>query len=346
MKRSLPLILLFLLISCDGNLSRIGRPQLGTVVNVTFIGDTAVAPQTAQAVFDEIERVESLMSPRRPGSDIDRLNREGAAGPVIVSAETYDLIKKSADISVETGGCFDVTFAAIAHLWDYTDKRFSPPARAAVASLLPLVNSKNILFYPGKKGVAFARHGMKIGLGAIAKGYAVQRGIIALKKKGVRNAIVEAGGDLQVAGSKFGKPWITGLRHPRKDTILATINLEDMDAVATSGDYERFVMRNGVRYHHIIDPRTGYPTDTFYLGDGALEERRALRRIRDRALRHGPGYGARVPGAPRRDRRDPRGQKRQALHVKTPEGEGGPPGAGDGGVAVGHSGGANPPRSR
>ena len=262
-KRSLPLILLFLLISCDGNLNRIGRPQLGTVVNVTFIGDTAVAPQTAQAVFDEIERVESLMSPHRPGSDIDRLNREGAAGPVTVSAETYDLIKKSADISAETGGCFDVTFAAIEHLWNYKDKRFSPPARAAVASLLPLVNSKNILFYPEKKGVAFARPGMKIGLGAIAKGYAVQRGIIALKKKGVRNGIVEAGGDLQVIGSKFGRPWITGLRHPRKDTILATINLEDMDAVATSGDYERFVMRNGVRYHHIIDPRTGYPTDTF-----------------------------------------------------------------------------------
>lgn len=263
MKQTLLLIVTILLVSCDGNLNRIGRQQLGTLVNVTFIGDAEAAPGTARAVFDEIERIESLMSPHRPGSDLDRLNRGGVRGAVVVSAETYDLIAKSVAVSGETGGCFDITVAALDALWDYRSKRFNPPPRSAVAMLLPVVNSKYITFYPERKGIAYARSGMRIGLGAIAKGYAVERGIIALKEKGVRHGIVEAGGDLQVIGSKFGRPWITGLRHPRKDTLLATMNLEDMDAVATSGDYERFVMHNGVRYHHIIDPRTGYPANTF-----------------------------------------------------------------------------------
>jgi thiamine biosynthesis lipoprotein len=258
------LILLFIVTSsCQGSISSVGRPLLGTFVNITFIGDAEKAPQTAEAVFGEIERIESLMSPVRPGSDVYRLNRDGGAGPVRVSAETYDLIRKSADVSAETGGCFDITFASMAHLWDYKNKNFVPPSPSAVAALLPLIGSKNILFYPDKKSISFARPGMKVGLGAIAKGYAVSKGIEVMKKKGISDGIVVAGGDLQVIGSKYGKPWITGLRHPRRNAILLTIDLADMDAVCTSGDYERVVIRNGVRYHHIIDPRTGYPANTF-----------------------------------------------------------------------------------
>jgi FAD:protein FMN transferase len=182
---------------------------------------------------------------------------------VAVSGETYELVRKSVEISAETGGCFDITFAALSRLWDYKDKNFITPAGTAVAALLPLVGSGNIKLDPAAQSIAFARHGMKIGLGAIAKGYAVERGIDVFRKNGIRSAIVEAGGDLQVMGSRGSRPWITGLRDPRRDSILLTIDLRDLDAVATSGDYERFVMRDGVRYHHIIDPRTGYPTKTF-----------------------------------------------------------------------------------
>jgi thiamine biosynthesis lipoprotein len=263
LKRIIILLSLILITSCQGSINRIGKPLLGTVVNITFIGDTEKAPKTAQEVFAEIERIESLMSPYRPGSDVYRLNRDGGAGPVTVSAETYDLIRKSADLSAETGGCFDITFASMANLWDYKNKNFVLPSRPAVAALLPLIGSRNIIFNPDKMSISFARPGMKIGLGAIAKGYAVSRGIDVLRKRGVSDAIVEAGGDLQVIGTKHGKPWITGLRHPRRSVILLTVDLADMDAVATSGDYERFVMRSGVRYHHIIDPRTGYPANTF-----------------------------------------------------------------------------------
>ena len=104
---------------------------------------------------------------------------------------------------------------------------------------------------------------MKIGLGGIAKGYAVKRGIDILRKRGIRSAIVEEGGDLQVMGMKQGKRWVTGLRHPREQSLVLALKLDDGDSIATSGDYERFAMYKGRRYHHIMDPRTGFPASGF-----------------------------------------------------------------------------------
>lgn len=263
MKQVAVVMMLIVLVSCRGTVNKVSFLKMGTIINLTFIADAESAGKAVEAVSTAIDRVENLMSPYRPGSDIYRLNRDGAAGPVAVSAETYMLIKESADLSAETRGAFDITFAALAPLWDYKNKHFIPPPPAAVAALLPLVDSRNIVFHPENMSVAFARPGMKIGLGAIAKGYAVQKGIEALKKQGITAGIVEAGGDLQVIGKKFFEPWITGLKHPRKDSILLIMELEDMDAAATSGDYERFVMYQGMRYHHIIDPATGYPANGF-----------------------------------------------------------------------------------
>jgi FAD:protein FMN transferase len=258
-KRIIASLFLLSIISCQKPVNHVTMPLMGTVVNLTMVCDTDLAGPAAGAAFGEIERIEKLMSPVRPGSDIYRLNHEGAAAPVTVSKETYDIIKKSVDISGETDGCFDITFAALERLWNYKDRNFTPPSPGAVAALLPLVGSKNIILDRDGNKVSFARPGMKIGLGAIAKGYAVMKGVEALKGKGVKSGIVDAGGDLQVFGKKLFSPWVTGLRHPRKESILLTIDLDDMDAIATSGDYERFVMCNGVRYHHIINPHTGSP---------------------------------------------------------------------------------------
>lgn len=245
------------LVSCKGSLSRVARPQLGTIVTLSFFSDVERAPDIAEAVFGEIERVESLMSPHRPGSDVSRMNR--GPWPAAVSRETFGLVRRSRAISVETGGAFDITFAALSPLWDLTNKNFTPPSPAAVAAFLPLVDYRNILLDPERTSVAFGRRGMKVGMGAVAKGYAVERAIAVMKARGVESGIVEAGGDLQVIGRKGRRPWLTGLRHPRSDAILLTIDVEDGDAVATSGDYERFAMRGGRRYHHILDPRTGFP---------------------------------------------------------------------------------------
>ena len=263
MKRVIIIIIVASLWSCRGAVNSVSRPLMGTMVTLVFIGDPDDAPATGEAVFGEIERVEELMAPYGKGSDVSGINSGGGSGPVAVSQETYTLIERSVRICSETDGSFDISFAAVAPLWNYKDKNFTPPSPAAVAALLPLVGSDKIRLFPDRRGVGFARPGMKIGLGAIAKGYAVEKAIGALRKRGVESGIVEAGGDLQVMGTKYGKPWVTGLRDPRREAILLTIGLEDGDAIATSGDYERFVMKNGVRYHHIIDPHTGYPASGF-----------------------------------------------------------------------------------
>lgn len=245
------------MVSCKGSFSRVARPQLGTIVTLSFFSDEERAPDIAEAVFGEIERVESLMSPRRPRSDVSRINR--GPWPVEVSRETFALVRRSRAISIETGGAFDITFAALSPLWDLANEHFTPPSRGAVAARLFLVDYRNMLLDPRASTVAFRRPGMKIGMGAVAKGYAVERAIEVMKSLGVESGIVEAGGDLQVIGRKGRRPWLTGLRHPRRDAILLTIDMEDGDSAATSGDYERFAIRGGRRYHHILDPRTGFP---------------------------------------------------------------------------------------
>jgi len=250
-----------LLIACQGSINRVSRPQMGTIVTVTFIGDPATAGGVSAAVFREIDRIEGVMSARRAGSDIARVNSKASREAVKVSDETAAILLRSEQISEETDGAFDVTFAALEPLWDFRAPSFTPPPSSRVKALLPLVNYRNMRIE--KNSISFARPGMRIGLGAIAKGYAVERGIAVLKRCGVRDAIVEAGGDLQAIGDRHGRRWTAGLRHPRKQSILLTIELEHGDAVATSGDYERCVVRGNTRYHHIIDPRTGFPTQTF-----------------------------------------------------------------------------------
>ena len=179
-----------------------------------------------------------------------------------MSREVHDILKKSIGISVVTDGAFDITFASIGKLWNFNQETFVPPAASIINKKIHLINYKNITIN-NDLSVILKKHGMKIGLGAIAKGYAVQRGIEILKEMGVESAIVEEGGDLQVLGEKYGKSWKTGLMDPRKKKLFLTIELDDLDSIATSGDYERFVMHSGKRYSHIIDPRTGYPTNTF-----------------------------------------------------------------------------------
>lgn len=250
-----------LMVACQGSVNRVSRPQMGTIVNVTFIGDPTTAGKVSAAVFREIDRIEGLMSARRAGSDIARVNSRASGEAVEVSDETAAILQRAARISEETDGSFDVTFAALEPLWDFRAPSFAPPPPSRVKALLPLVNYRNMRIV--KNTVFFARPGMRIGLGAIAKGYAVERGIAVLKRFGVRDAIVEAGGDLQAIGNRHGRRWIAGLRHPRRQSILLTIELEDGDAVATSGDYERCVVRGNARYHHIIDPRTGFPAQSF-----------------------------------------------------------------------------------
>jgi thiamine biosynthesis lipoprotein len=155
-----------------------------------------------------------------------------------------------------------VTFAALSGLWkfDYQDKDNSIPDRKEIERRLPLVNYRDVVVDDSAGTVMLRRRGMRVNLGGIGKGYAVDRAVDIMRRSGLRDFMIQAGGDMYVAGTRGDRPWRLGIRDPRgpADKIFASLDLTD-GTFSTSGDYERFFMKNGVRYHHIIDLRVGEP---------------------------------------------------------------------------------------
>ena len=229
---------------------------MGTSVSVELWQDDPAAAQAdMQAVMEEMHRIDELMSPYKPTSELSRINREAARKPLPISLEMYNLIARSLDFSRFSGGAFDITFASVGYMYDY--RRHIKPTDAQIAKALPGINYRHLLLDPAGHTIYFTRPGMRIDLGGIAKGYAVDNCIAILKKRGVTNALVTAGGDSRLLGDRRGRPWNVGIRDPRKPgAVIAVLPLENT-AISTSGDYERFFKENGVRYHHIIDPKTG-----------------------------------------------------------------------------------------
>lgn len=256
---------LLLLSSCKkSSLYKYNKSLIGTEINLTIIAKSEeYAVKTSDKVFNEIARIESSLSPFRKESDLYRINQFADSKPVKISDETFALIERSVEISSETEGSFDITFASLSPIWNFRSSNFLPPNSKEILRLLPLVNYRHINLNKESLNIEITKKGTKIGLGAIAKGYAVKRGIEILKAMGIEDSIIEAGGDLQVLGNKFNKSWNVGLKNPRTKGILLSIALCNMDSIATSGDYERFAMHNGKRYHHIIDPKSGYPATSF-----------------------------------------------------------------------------------
>lgn len=255
---------LFVVVSgCSGDKAyRFSRNQLGTVVNITVIASEEKAREAAEKAFHEIERIENLMSPYRQGSDVSLINEKAGKVPIYIKDETFQLLKRSKEISAKTWGAFDITFAPLGEIWNYKSEHFVPPSLDRIIDKLRLVGHEKLLLHPGTSKVSFFMPGMKIGLGGIAKGYAVHRAMQVLIEQGVRASIVEEGGDLQVYGMKHGKKWRTGIMHPGKREIIAVLELDSGQSIATSGNYERFAQYKDKRYSHIIDPRTGKPADT------------------------------------------------------------------------------------
>lgn len=217
--------------------------------------DRSEGEAAIDAVMAELRRIDALMSTYKPDSEISLVNAGAAKAPVPVSVELFDLLQTAQQYSRLSSGAFDITYASVGYLYDY--RAHQKPDSKAIAAALPTVDYRQLRLDPVKHTVAFGKPGMRIDLGGIAKGYAVDRGIELLKARGLSHAMVNAGGDTRVTGDRFGKPWVIGIRHPdRKDEIALRIPLEDA-AFSTSGDYERFFDEGGVRYHHILDPKTG-----------------------------------------------------------------------------------------
>lgn len=227
---------------------------MGTRVSLEiWHADDSLATQCSRNIFSEMHRIDALMSPYKKNSEISFINRQAAIKSVAVSSELYDLIEKSIKISRQSAGSFDITFASIGHAYDYRTKQ--QPTEQDIQRDLHTVNYQNLILK--NKTISFAKTGMRIDLGGIAKGHAVDRAIDILKNCGIQHAIVSAGGDSRIVGNKRGRPWMMGIQHPRrKNDIALTIPLTD-SAISTSGDYERFFISNDERIHHIINPKTG-----------------------------------------------------------------------------------------
>jgi thiamine biosynthesis lipoprotein len=224
--------------------------------------DEPAAGRTFDAVFAEFERLDALMSVWRAGSDVLAINAAAGERAVAVHAEVRDVLRIAKQVSEWTDGTFDVTFGALTDIWkfDYQDKDGSVPAADAIRARLALIDYRQIDIDDRAGTVFLKRKGMRVHLGGIGKGYAVGRAVEIFRRAGMRDFMVQAGGDLYVGGTKGGEPWRLGIADPRArdGRSFATIELTD-STFSTSGDYARFFIKDGVRYHHILDPRTGEP---------------------------------------------------------------------------------------
>ena len=235
---------------------RVNDGIMGTRIVVELWGDDATQANAAiDAVMAEMVNIDNNMSTYKPESEVSRVNAGAAKAPMPISQELFDLLTTALEFSRITEGAFDITYASVGFMYDFHAHK--KPTEAEIESALPAVNYHHVVLDAKARTVFFTQPGVRIDLGGIGKGYAVDRGIAILQQRGISHALVTAGGDSRIIGDRFGKPWIVGIRHPDdKSRVIAKIPLVDT-AMSTSGDYERYFDEDGVRYHHIIDPRTG-----------------------------------------------------------------------------------------
>ncbi len=260
--RRLPGFLLILMVllssGCDGRgLRRETRVLMGTYVEILCFDGRA--PGIA---FDEISRVEGLLSKYREDSEISRLNADGKQR---VSGEVYALLSRCAELSRSSSGAFDITVEPLVRLWGFRDRKFLVPPADKIAGTLPSVGSEKIVFHPADNMIEFSVKGMSVDLGGAGKGYALDCAAGKLAEAGIKDFLINAGGQVRCRGTGPGNvPWRIAVKDPRGRGVLKKLEMKG-GSFATSGDYEQFFMadeKTGKRYSHIIDPRSGYPADT------------------------------------------------------------------------------------
>lgn len=265
------LLLLFIttlvLAGCDSpRLYRDNRLMMGTFVEV--ISPRKEAPVI---VFDEFSRIESIMSRYAPGSEVSKLNKEGR---ITASPDLFAVVRKSKEFSDATEGAFDITVGPLVDLWGFTDKKFRAPGADEIRETRKLIGSDKIILSGPDNMIQFDVHGMKIDLGGIAKGYAVDCAVKELKKRGIKSCLINAGGQVYALGFKKEAPrfnprgifkakkWRIAVKNPdNAGGISVYLELFNQSA-STSADYEQYFDSGGKRYGHIMDPRTGQPAGT------------------------------------------------------------------------------------
>jgi len=272
---------------------RKNRILMDTTVTISVVsGSGDKAEKAIDKAFGEIEKLDRLLNFFSDSSEVSEINRNAGLKAVVVSPETFAVLEKAVYASGKTNGAFDVTIGSVTTLWDF-HKRVKPEDKQ-IKERLPLINYKKIILNKKSSSVYLKKKGMLIDLGGIAKGYAADKAVEELKREGIKSGLVSISGDIKAFGLKPDlKPWKVGIRNPRaippspypspargesrklsglmgggkgegekgfSDEIMATIEMTDM-AISTSGDYERYFIIEGKRYHHILNPKTGYPVD-------------------------------------------------------------------------------------
>ncbi|MNQ21756.1 Thiamine biosynthesis lipoprotein ApbE precursor [compost metagenome] len=262
MKKNVLIGLLLITVNSFGQIAHKRKlSMLGSPFEVTVIAnDTVKANEYIDLAVAEVKRIENLISDWIPTTQISEVNRNAGIKPVKVDAEVFDLVARSIKISEITSGAFDISYASMDKIWKFDGSMKVMPTEEAIKKSVAKIGYKNIILDKKEQTIFLKLEGMKLGLGGIGQGFIADKVKELLAAKGCTSGLINVSGDINAWGKQpDGKPWTVGIVNPlNKNKIFATFPLEN-SSVETSGNYEKFVVFNGIRYSHIIDPGTGYP---------------------------------------------------------------------------------------
>ncbi len=264
MIKSLPFFLFILVhISIASSQIQVNRTVglMGSRFDITVVDqDSIKAEQYVDIAIEEISRIERLISSWDPNSQTSAINKNAGIRPVVVDDELFQLIKRAIVISKLTDGAFDITYASMDNIWKFDGSMKEMPSKESMEQSVRLIGYQHIVLNEEERSVFLEKKGMKIGFGAIGKGYAADKTKQLLISKGVSSGIINASGDLTTWGNQpSGEAWKVAITNPmNKEVAFGTFPIVN-SSVVTSGDYEKYVLFNDIRYSHIINPKTGLP---------------------------------------------------------------------------------------
>lgn len=262
------ILLLAALLSCSPRKESVYRksmPIMDTIVSITVVCESKEQAEKAlKETFAAMDHFAGLINFYSDASELSAINRNAGTSATKVSPETFDVIEQAVFVAGKSGGAFDPTIGPVVKLWDFAGRKM--PSGIDVSRALPLVNYRDIILDRKNSSVLLRKKGMLMDLGGIAKGYAADIAAASLKKNGILSGLVAVAGDIRTFGMKPDRtPWSIGIKNPRqtgeRDEIIAKVRLTQK-AISTSGDYERYFIADGKRYHHILDPKTGFSAET------------------------------------------------------------------------------------
>ena len=262
MKKYLVIVLLATISSFGQTIYKRKLAMLGSPFEISVVANDSIkANEYSNLAINEVKRIENLISDWIPTTQISEINKNAGIQPIKVDQEVFDLVERAIKISKLTNGAFDISYASMDKIWKFDGSMKEMPTPEAIKKSVEKIGYQNIILDKENKTIFLKLTGMKLGLGGIGQGYIADKVKELLQSKGCNSGLVNVSGDINTWGKQpNGELWTVGIVNPmNKNKVFATFPL-DNSAVETSGSYEKFVTFNGIRYSHIIDPRTGYPS--------------------------------------------------------------------------------------